>query len=582
MIKIAAAPGKNLTLRRIMDNHNLNIVIGGEAGLGLATIGQALSRSLVCCGFHLHVSQTYESRIRGGHNTFALRTGSKPTYAPLDSIDLLIALDRPSIPIHEKQLLPSACLISDESLDKFNERHLRIPTATLGKKLYVNTIMLGVAGALLNLEQSVLIDSVTDQLNKLSDEILQENKIALQKAYKWLQAQKPSFTALTAPAFAPLSKIVLNGSEALALGAMSAGLKLCSFYPMSPGTAISLAIADAARELGIVVEQAEDEIAAINMAIGASYAGARAMVATSGGGFSLMCEGVSLAGMIETPLVIMIAMRPGPATGLPTRTEQADLNLALYAGHGEFPRAIFAPGTLEQSVTLTQHAFHLTEQCQAPVFVLTDQYLNDSYRDVKPFEFSDIPALADTIKAPPDGQAYARFAITENGVSPRALPGHGKYTVVSDSDEHTPDGHITEDLGLRVKMQNKRMAKLALLTHQALAPDFSGDAGPDILLCCWGSTIGAVLEAANILRAENKKIGVCHFTQVYPLKTESFMPQFNAARRVIMVEGNFKGQLADLIGQLTGFAVHSRVLRYDGLAITASYILDNLKQEISS
>ena len=554
----------------------LNICIGGSAGQGLATIGQIMSRAVVRKGFYLHCSQVYESRVRGGYNGFAMRVGNTPIEAPVEAIDILVALNADSFAVNETNLVPDAVVLSDSGVTPDAPRHLHVPFKEMGEGARANTIMVGALGALLGFELKELDAVLTESLGKLKPPVLEANRAVLRKAYDWTIAKNNSDMQLPEPAMSANTNLMLNGSEAIALGALASGLKFCSFYPMSPATDISMNIGDAAKRMGVVVEQAEDEIAAINMAIAASYAGARSMVATSGGGFDLMCEGVSLAGMLEIPVVIDIAMRPGPATGLPTRTEQADLNLALYAGHGEFPKAVFAPGNVRQCFELIKRAFVMAEKYHGPVFMLTDQYLADSYRNVAPFDLGSVP-LPPVALDQPDDKAFETYAIMPDGVSPRRLPGFGKTLVMADSDEHTPDGHITEDLSVRVKMQDKRMAKLEGLRRDALPPVFSGDDKPDILLVCWGSTAGAVAEAAQVLRAKGRKTGVCHFMQVYPLRPETFMPQFEAAGQVVMVESNYTGQMALLIRRETGFAVHQNVLRYDGLAMTANYILNAMQ-----
>ncbi len=556
-----------------MEENNVNVLFAGAAGQGLVTVGAALGKSLVRAGYFLHVNQTYESRVRGGHNTFAVRAGVRACAAPQTSIDILVAFNQQAIDQHASQLCSASLIISDTKLPVHNSRHIRTP-ADLGAGSQQNSIMLGVVGALLGLKKNILEQSLLDQLGDLGEKVVVENLASLGQAYEWALTQAPAFKRLGAPPFAELSNIMLNGNEAIALGAMAAGLKFYAFYPMSPSTSISLAVADAAPRMGIVVEQTEDEIAAINMALGASYAGARAMVATSGGGFDLMCEGISLAGMIEVPVVVAIAMRPGPATGLPTRTEQADLNLALYAGHGEFPRAILAPGNPAQCVRLAVHAFELAERYQISAFILTDQYLSDCYSNVKPFAFKDVPPLASVLGNHDHQCDYARFALSASGVSPRALPGLGKTLAISDSDEHDAQGYLTEDLEWRVKIQDKRMAKLEGLREEALPPSFSGPEEPDLMLCCWGSALGAVAEAASLLGEQ--KVGVCHFQQLYPLNPAGFLPRLQKAKKVVMVESNASGQMARLLHAETGFSVHGKVLRYDGLALDARYIVSQL------
>ncbi len=582
-----------------MDRTTVAVCIGGEAGQGIATIGQVLGKALVRNGYALHVTQTYESRVRGGHNTFALRAGNNIAHAPSEDIDLLIALDAASFQ-HLPELTPQSLIVCDRAVADLaasaplppEARLLRVPVKELGQ--HENTVMLGIAGKLLGLNKQDLSAALAHFLGKQPAAVLAENEAALDKAFAWPDAQGASFAPLTAPVLPKNANIMVHGNEAAALGAMAGGLKFCAFYPMSPSTSVPLTVAAAATRMGIVLEQVEDEIAAVNMAMGASYAGAPAMAATSGGGLALMSEGVSLAGISETPLVLVIAMRPGPATGLATRTEQGDLELALHSGHGEFPRAILAPGTLDQCFDLTRRAFLLAEEYQIPAFVLTDQYLADSYRESAPF---DLGGPSVVLPRPSDDTAYERYAITESGVSPRLLPGAGKALVVCDSHEHTPNGHITENLPLRAKMQEKRMAKLQGLIRDAVAPNFSAprggcdprggrdwcepeifDAPADTLLVCWGSTLGAVREAAAMLHDAGERAEVCHFSQVWPLRPDDFLPRFQAARRVIMVEGNSTGQMAGLIRRETGFAVHGKVLRYDGLPVTARYILERIKE----
>jgi len=299
-------------------------------------------------------------------------------------------------------------------------------------------------------------------------------------------------------------------------------------------------------------------------------------VATAGGGFALMCEGVSLAGMIETPIVFVVGQRPGPATGLPTRTEQGDLNLVLYAGHGEFPRAVFAPGTPEQCFHLTHRAVDQSERHQSPAFVLIDQYLADWSQAVVPFDLKSLPEVARPGREAPGPAVYERFALTDSGVSPRLVPGFGEYLVCVDSDEHTPEGHITEDAGVRTAMVDKRLRKLRGLVADALPPDYSGDPEPEVLLVCWGSTLGAAAEAAGILRGQGKKAACLHFSQVYPLVPETFLTHFERAGELVMVEGNATGQFAELIRAKTGTLIAKRILRYDGRPFTAKYIVDRL------
>jgi len=329
--------------------------------------------------------------------------------------------------------------------------------------------------------------------------------------------------------------------------------------------------------MGLIVEQAEDEIAAINMAIGSSFAGAPSMVGTSGGGFALMVEGVSLAAMTETPMVVVVAQRPGPATGLPTRTEQGDLNFVLHAGHGEFPRAIFAPGSIEECFDLIRKAFFLAEKFQGPMFLLTDQFLADSARAIAPLKIEGLPFLQPSNPNLTPSTPYQRFVFTKDGVSPRLIPGFTEHRVVAGSDEHTEDGHLTEDLGVRKIMVEKRLKKAAGIIQEVTPPEYFGSKNPDLLLLSWGSTKGAVLEAAEEMRGKGKTTGVLHFSQVWPLVPNQFIHFLPGAREVAAVEGNALGQFAGLIRRETGFEIKRQIGRYDGLPITPEFILREIK-----
>ncbi len=559
-----------------MGASSINIVIGGEAGQGLVTVGEFLSRALVRAGYAIVVTQDYQSRIRGGHNTFAIRVDSETVAAPTEGIDLLVALSTDTLAIHKNQLTDRALVLADAAHGLGGLPGLAIPYKELcPKPLYENMAALGVLGELLCLDPAFLTRLVAEKFGKKGEDVVAANRQVFAAAADWTRAQKASFACLAPPASRG-KRVMLHGNEAIALGGMAAGIDFCSFYPMTPGTSVIQTYIDHADRMGIVCEQAEDEIAAVIMALGASYAGARPMVSTSGGGFALMVEGVSLSGMLETPVTIVVAQRPGPATGLPTRTEQADLDLVLHAGHGEFPRAIFAPGSIEQCFHLAHRAVDTAERFQSPVFILTDQFLADSYRDVAPFDLDALPVVSRALTTVPDPAGYVRYAVTEDGVSPRLVPGFCEATVVLDSDEHTPDGHITEDLAVRVTMQDKRMRKLSGLAQAALPPDVYGDPDGATLFACWGSTLGAALEAAEALSEKGEKAAVLHFSQVWPFAPDAFLPTLRKARRAVMVEGNFAGQLARLIRRETGYAFDGRVNRYDGLPLTAAYILERL------
>jgi 2-oxoglutarate/2-oxoacid ferredoxin oxidoreductase subunit alpha len=562
-----------------MADTSLNIVIGGEAGQGLATIGLLFAKAIVRTGYEIVVTQDYMSRVRGGHNTFAIRFGPEPIHAPKEEIDILVALNEETIDLHKDQLSERGLVVTDNKVETRGLKSYRVPFEELTPKpIFFNTAALGVLASTICGDIGVLEQLLRETFRKKGDTVVQENLDVLRRAYAWQKGQNDIFEC-PAPGSGNGKRLTMDGNEAISLGALAAGCNFLSFYPMTPSTSVALNLIGKGGPLGLVSEQAEDEIAALNMALGASYAGARALVPTAGGGFALMTEAVSLAGMIETPVVIILGQRPGPATGLPTRTEQGDLNLALHAGHGEFARVILAPTTPEECFHLTHRAFDFAERLQTPVVLLTDQFLADSFRAVEPFDFDALPEVARPLKEVPNAEEYVRYALTQDGISPRLIPGFSRALVVVDSDEHTPDGHITEDHGVRVAMVEKRNRKIETMRKDFLAPHLEGPENPELLLVGWGSTRGAMLEAAQRLAEEGESVGVMSFRQLWPLDPGQFLSVFEKAGRVVMVEGNYSGQFAGIVRKETGYTPDAHIRRYDGLPFTAGYIVRALKEQ---
>ncbi len=559
-----------------------NILVAGEAGQGLVTLSQILTKALVRAGYYLVVTQSYQSRIRGGHNSYALRVSDQEIIAPTETVDLLIALDQKSIDIHMGELAPGGLVVVDENISsKDHNRILRAPFSKLADNKFSNSVALGIVSALLGLKENETNETLRSFFDKHGPDATEHNLVSCSAGFDWVTRRGVDFPKL-APPNLQKDRLTLNGNEAIALGAIAAGMKFFCFYPMSPATSIATTLAEHSAEIEFALEQAEDEISAINMAIGASFSGAPSMVATSGGGFALMTEAVSLSGMTETPVVIVVAQRPGPSTGLPTRTEQADLEFVLHSGHGEFPRAVFAPGNVEQAFHLTRSAFEVAHRYNTPVFILTDQFLADSYRSVQRFDLTDVNPIDPCANSCAETDPHLTYFLTGSGVSPRLFPGMStkcvraigsRELVVADSDEHTQDGHLTEDLLIRISMVEKRLRKFQGIKSECVPPDYIGDSEPDLLFVCWGSSRGSTIEAADQLRTEGTRVGVLHFSQVWPLVPESFVKKITSAKKVISVESNATAQFARLIRRETGIEIGASILRYDGLPITPEYIV---------
>jgi 2-oxoglutarate ferredoxin oxidoreductase subunit alpha len=380
-------------------------------------------------------------------------------------------------------------------------------------------------------------------------------------------------------------KMLITGNDSIGFGAVASGVRFYSAYPMTPSTGIMNYIAGKEEEYGIIVEQAEDEISAMNMALGASFAGVRAMTGTSGGGFALMVEGLSLAGMTETPVVIVLGQRPGPATGLPTRTEQGDLQFALYTAHGEFPRIIFAPGTPEQAFYLTNRAFDLAEKYQVPVIIMTDQYLADTQWTFEGFDLSrikykDYRLRGDELRNLPE---YKRYAFTETGITPLGIPGDSEHLIVTDSDEHDEEGHIIEDAETRMKMLDKRLFKKTPLIRDEIGPPaIYGDNRAEILLVGWGSTYGIMKEAVDMF-AENRSIAMMHFSEICPLPSPEkyyYLKVLENAKLAICIENNATGQFARLMRAETGYEFKAGINRYDGRPFTLESLAGEINEHI--
>ena len=561
---------------------DISIKIGGEAGQGIQTVGQLLALACQQAGMYVMAVNDFESRIRGGHSFFQVRISDRPVQAPDHRIHLLVALDEKTIQAHAAELVPGGIILMETEAG-LNKDVVPIPFIELAKqagaRITSNTVAAGACLALLGAPFNIMKRILSEQFGQKSRDILEKNikaaelgfEAVKETSFKWAFSWKE-----TRP-----RGILMEGSKAVAMGALAGDCRVGAFYPMSPATSIMAHLASFAAHCPVVVEQAEDEIAAINMVIGASFAGARAMTATSGGGFSLMVEGLGLAAITETPIVIVNAQRPGPATGLPTRTAQADLHFVIWASQDEFPRFVFAPGTPEEAYDITARAFNLSEKYQVPAIILVDQYFNDSLFTIeKPLAAPrKIERFIVGDKDMKDPGAYQRFAITPSGVSPRALPCKGKALVVVSSDEHREDGHISETISDRAHMVDKRQAKWpAMLSEMRPPQEYHEDS--DILLVGWGSTKGAIKEAVDGLREKGLAAGSLHFTDLWPFPDRAVKTALQKKKKIFMVEQNTTAQLGQLIRQQTGLGFNGAILKYDGRPFYPVEILEGVQKKM--
>ncbi len=571
-------------------NIDLNIKVGGAAGQGLQTTGMTLAKTLKKSGFNVFATQYYLSRVRGGHNTFQLRISDSPVSAMTEDVDILLALDSASIEQHLSELKDGVVIVDADEVEVkdsadsiFHVPMLKIAKEVCGDKIYSNSVSMGAIIGLLCLDLSNLESILEAAFKKKGEEIIRKNIDAARAGYDHVKDNYPGGCkfAVSDPGEKE-SMMLISGNEGVGLGALAGGVQFLSAYPMTPSTGVMTFVASHADRFNAVVEQAEDEIAALNMAIGASFAGARVMTTTSGGGFSLMTEALGLAGITETPVVIFLCQRPGPATGLPTMTEQGDLQFVLTAAQGEFPRCILAPGTPEECFYLTAEAFNIADKYQIPVFVMSDQYLADSLFTLPRFDASKV-TVERHILSDQDlrtkKEEYRRYKFTPVGISPRAIPGHEGVLVVADSDEHDEFGHINEDPDNRIKMNDKRMKKLELLRKEMPGPQVYGNKDASLTLVGWGSTYGPLKEVVDRLNDDGRTVELVHFNHIHPLPAEASRKPLEKAKKIVCVENNSTGQFSSHLKLDAGINVTEQVLRYDGKPFSPEFIIAALKEK---
>ncbi|MCC5909468.1 MAG: 2-oxoacid:acceptor oxidoreductase subunit alpha [Clostridiaceae bacterium] len=554
-----------------------NILIGGSAGQGMDTWAVLLEKIIKRKGYYVFSNKDYMSRIRGGHNFIQIRFGTEPISSHDPKLDIIVALDKNTIDFHTERLQENGVIICDQAIEIEDKRVLALPLKELAKELgnpkVTGTICMGVVLKLFGMNFDRVEEVFEEKFEKETTEL---NFKAFQEGYEYAQQQ------FHIEKGGEDQHILINSNQAIALGALAGGVGFFAGYPMTPFTSIMTYMSEKQEDAKMVVEQVEDEIAAINMAIGTSYAGVRSMTGTSGGGFSLMTEALGLAGIMENPLVVANIQRPGPATGLPTRTEQSDLSFILTASHGEIPRMVLAVRHAEDAFYQTVRALNLADKYQMLVIILGDQYLSDATETIKPYDFSKVTierhiAGKESFK---DGE-YKRYQPTEDGLSPRIIPGkHRGQIVLTDSDEHNEYGHITESAEVRTAMMDKRMKRMDALKEELIEPDYFGVDHPENLLIGWGSMYGPLKEAVALLQEEGISVGTLVFGDIYPLPTKLLEKYSTTAKQILNVEQNYTGQLAKLIRQETGIHCSKSILKYDGRQMCSHEIYSRVKGEV--
>ena len=577
----------------------LSIMIGGEAGTGIVSAGEILARAFARCTLHVSAYSEVPSLIRGGHNTFQICVSTHKVHSLWRALDFLIALDRLSIDLNALNISEGGAIVYDVDavevepeelgstiLGREDLTMLPVPLRTIagehGKAdLMRNTVALGVAVALADYKCEPLQEVLSEHFRDKGEDIVKMNLDSARAGYDHVKEHYPDVHVMGLNGVTcGLPHMVMTGNQAIALGALKAGMTFYSGYPMTPASPLLHWFVTMEEEMGIVAKQTEDEISAVMMAIGASSAGARAMTGTSGGGFCLMTEGLGLAGEAEIPLVVMLGQRPGPSTGLATRTEQADLLFAINASQGEFPRAVLTPGDIRECFHLTHEAFNLADRFQVPVIVMGDRILNEGVHCATSLDMEGMGVdrgrllSGDEVEPFMDEGGFMRYAITDDGVSPRVRFGEPGVVQTHSGNEHNEFGDTYEGRRNRRAMMKKRMQKMGELTRAVPGPRLYGPRDAEVTLVGWGSTKMAAREALSMLGKEGRgSFSYLHFPSVWPLDAVRAGAILRKRRKVVGVESNFTGQFCDLLASQTGFVIEDRILKYDGRPMTPNHII---------
>jgi 2-oxoglutarate/2-oxoacid ferredoxin oxidoreductase subunit alpha len=556
-------------------------LVGGEAGYGIATMGKMFARACARAGAGVFGYPEYPSLIRGGHNTAQVRFGDGEVRGHGDKIDVLVALNEETVRLHLDEMAEGGVIIYDgeyEGAEVVNVPFAKITEEMGGSAVMKNMVAFAASAAVCGVGFEFVESVIKDNFGRKGQEVVDLNVKLAKAGYEAVEVKiERKFEG------GGEKQIVLTGNEAMALASIKAGLKFMAAYPMTPVTSIMQIIAAHAEKYGIIMKQTEDEIAAINMTVGAAHMGVRAMTATSGGGFSLMCEALGMAAMTETPIVVIEGTRPGPSTGLPTWTDQGDLRFVLHASQGEFPLVTALPGDVEECFEMTLKSYNLAEKYQMPCLLITDKYLGESVKSTAPFEADDyvaergILSREEAVKTGDD--EYLRFKITDSGVSPRALPGYPGCIHTSATDEHAENGDLDESAENRIAMVDKRSRKLVALVENDLSEEemmeLHGSEDAELTVVAWGSTKGPVLEAVEACE------GKANFLQIKyasPFPAEGVERVLKGAKKILLVENNEQAQMGGMIREFTGVKIEEQLLRYDGRPVNAPEVLSRINK----
>jgi len=573
--------------------NSVEVMFGGQAGDGSLTTGDLIAGVFKRMGLEVYTYKDFPSRIRGGHTNYVIRASENHDYGMADAVDALVAFDLEAVEAHVDEMRPGGFVVFDNTSETIPDEVRRsdvtwyeIPLAKIAKEMGLelirNTISLGVLGALVGMDPEIVRHDVRGVYQRKGEKVVDLNMRAIEAGESYVRenfADRPSGYGLTKGTDG--DRLIMMGNDAIAYGALVAGCRFMAGYPITPATDILEWMSKQLPAFGGVVVQAEDELAAITMTLGAAFAGVRAMTATSGPGQALMTEAIGLAGVLEIPVVVVECARAGPSTGMPTKTEQSNLNHLIYSGHGEIPRVILAPGTVAESFELTVTAFNLAEKYQLPVFLLTEQALCQSKATLPPFDVSAVQI--DRGKLIDDGEVtfgeYKRFAFTDDNVSPRVIPGIPGGMHLAPGSEHNDGGVITENAANRARMMEKRMGKLVTMRDDLPRAVLHGVADADIGIVGYGANTGPIAEAVDRLARAGILTRFLQLRTLWPFPEDDIRMFFGGAQHVFVVENNYTGQLERLIRAVIGpvDALQS-VRKYNGQPFRPIEIIEPIRR----
>ncbi|WP_407407610.1 2-oxoacid:acceptor oxidoreductase subunit alpha [Peribacillus sp.] len=562
--------------------NQLSWKVGGQQGEGIESTGEIFCIALNRLGYYLYGYRHFSSRIKGGHTNNKIRVSTSETRAISDDLDILVAFDQETIDVNYKELHEGGIIIADAKFkpvcpeDTKAELYI-VPfteiASELGTSLMKNMVAIGATCAVLGMEISVFNDVVDEIFGRKGEEIVKKNMDAITAGYKAMEVLLgEKVGAMELEKADGQKRLFMIGNDAIALGAVAGGCRFMAAYPITPASEIMEYLIKKLPKVGGTVIQTEDEIAAATMAIGANYGGVRAITASAGPGLSLKMEAIGLAGITETPIVIVDTQRGGPSTGLPTKQEQSDLMAMIYGTHGEIPKIVMAPSTVEEAFYDTAEAFNLAEEYQCPVIILSDLQLSLGKQTVQPLDYSKVEIrrgkLLDTeIEGPQEKTYFKRYEVTEDGVSPRVVPGmkNGIHHVTGV--EHDETGKPSESAANRVAQMDKRMRKLSNLANTFHTPVYKNapHAEADLLILGFNSTRGTIDEAIGRLETDGIKVNHAQVRLIHPFPADEVLSLVQSAKKVVVIENNATGQLANIIKMNVGHVNKIKsILKYDG------------------